>query len=310
MIRRQCTAFTAVLLGLSVLATGARAAEPATPDASAEELIKQGLEHRQRGEKQEALDLFLKAQALAPSARALAQIGSVELAMHHWLDAETHLEQALAKHDSPWIENAKNRDMLEKTLAEARKQVSYVDVRGIAGAEVSIDGHRIGVLPLASPIHVAAGSVRLSVVAPGRKPFEKVLTLAGAEGATVTVELDPLPSPPAVPPTAAAQVAAPAGDAHAGAPIRRWVGGALFVAGLASVGVGIEWVAIDGHTNCNPPPGGRCDQLYDTKTQGWIAIVGGAVAIAGGATLFLWKGGEHRTSVAVGPGSLVLRGSF
>jgi hypothetical protein len=230
--------------------------------------------------------------------------------MHHWVDAETHLEQALAKHDSPWIENPKNRDMLEKTLAEARKQVSYVDVRGIAGAEVSIDGHRIGVLPLASPIHVAAGSVRLSVVAPGRKPFEKVLTLAGAEGATVTVELDPLPPPPAVPPTAAAQVVAPVAEARPGAPARRWAGGALVVAGLAAVGTGIGWVAIDGHTNCNPPPGGRCDQVYDTKTQGWIAIVGGAVAIAGGATLFLWKGGEHTTSVAVGPGSLVLRGSF
>jgi hypothetical protein len=101
---------------------------------------------------------------------------------------------------------------------------------------------------------------------------------------------------------------------HAEAPAvpawRRWTGGALFVAGLAAVGTGIVWVALDGHTNCSPPAGGFCEQVYETKTLGWISIGAGAVAAGAGATLFLWKGKETTAAVAIGPGVLGFQGQF
>jgi hypothetical protein len=80
--------------------------------------------------------------------------------------------------------------------------------------------------------------------------------------------------------------------------------------GLAAVGTGIAWVAIDGRTNCSPSPGGVCELVYDTKTLGWISIAAGAVAAGTGATLLLWKGKEATASAVVAPGMVSLRGRF
>ena len=116
-------------------------------------------------------------------------------------------------------------------------------------------------------------------------------------------------SPPAQPVTVPPISPRPAADTGAVPAWRRWTGGSLFVAGVAVVGTGIAWVALDGRTSCTAPAGGVCQQVYDTKTQGWVAIAAGAVAAGTGATLFLWKRGEG-TRVAIGPGVLSLSGRF
>src|ERR1035438_5559624 len=92
---RSFSIFAAVLL----LGGAARAADT---NAQVGELISQGIKLRLQGKNAEALDLFLKAHALVPSARTLGQIGSAEVALHRWTEAERHLEDALSRHDSPW----------------------------------------------------------------------------------------------------------------------------------------------------------------------------------------------------------------
>jgi hypothetical protein len=288
----------------------ARAADPAPPEAQAEALMRQGVELRRSGQKVEALDLFRKAQAIAPSAQALAQIGSVEFALRRWVDAETHLEQSLATRGSPWIENPKNRDMLERTLADARRQIGQLDLRGTSGAQVSVDGQPVRALPLSAPVHVAAGRVRVTATAPGHAPFDKTIEVAGGQQSIIAVDLVPLPAVPATPAPAVVSAVPSTGEQSRGQAWRKWTGGSLFVVGLAAVGAGIAWVAVDGHTNCSAPPGGWCDSVYNTKTQGWIAIGAGAVAVGAGATLFLWKGRESTTAVGIAPGSLTLRTAF
>jgi hypothetical protein len=302
---------SAVLLSATLCSVNTWAAEQPPARAQADELMRQGVELRRQGRNTEALEIFLKAQAIAPSASVLAQIGSVELSLGRWVDAETHLEQALARHDPPWTDSSKNREMLEKMLADARKRIARLDVRGTAGAGVAIDGRQVGALPLPAAIHVTAGTIRLMVTAPGRQPLERTVTLVGGEEATVVAELALLP-PQAPPPTTAAIAprAAPATEARQGVRWRRWVGGALAVAGVTAIATGITWIAMDGRTSCNAPPGGFCELVYDTNTQGWVALGVGAVAAAGGATLYFWKREENRIGLAVAPSGLAVHGHF
>src|SRR5690349_2291240 len=74
------------------------------PSSEADELIKQGFQLRLQAKNAEALELFARAHAIAPSGKTFAQMGVAEVALGHWVDAEAHLEAALARHDSPWTD--------------------------------------------------------------------------------------------------------------------------------------------------------------------------------------------------------------
>src|SRR5262245_62039299 len=80
----------------------AQAAEPA-PD----ELIARGLELRRQAKPEQALQMFQRAHALAPSPRTLGQMGLVEASLEHWLDADAHLTASLATPGDVWVK--KNR---------------------------------------------------------------------------------------------------------------------------------------------------------------------------------------------------------
>jgi hypothetical protein len=302
--------FKVAIIGLVIALAGVARAETPIPEAEADDLMRQALELRRQGQNAKALELLQRAQTLAPSAKALAQLGSAEFALQRWVDAETHLEQALSTTDSPWIKIQRNHDMLERTLADARRHIGRVQLRGTSGAQISIDGKAVGILPISAAAHVAAGVVRIAATAAGRQGFEKNLTVAGGEEATLSIDLVPVVAPLALPP-AASPVLQVQRSGQATAPAwRRWTGGTLFVAGLAAVGAGIAWVVVDGRTTCNAPPGGVCELVYNTKTQGWVSIAAGAVAAGVGATLFLWKGKETSGGVAIGPGMMALHGRF
>jgi hypothetical protein len=308
-----------LLLAVTLLAAavGSARADTPIPEAQADALMRQAFDLRRQGDNARALELLRQAQALSPSGRVLAQVGFAEFALQQWVDAEAHLQQALASHDSAWMANSKTREMLEKTLTETRHHVARLDVRGTAGAEIAVDGKPAGTLPLPEPIHIAAGTVRLTASAPGRQGVERTILVAG--GAEISIPLDlaplpvspgpmPAPTPPAASPTLLA--AAAAGEARAVPAWRRWTGAGLFVLGLATIGTGVAWVAVDGHPSCASPTVGRCPTVYDTKTDGWISIAVGAVGAGAGATLFFWTGRETTPAVAVGPGMLAFYGRF
>jgi hypothetical protein len=300
------TALLVIVLSVGTASSVAYAAD--SPTVQADALISEGFKLRLQGKNTEALDLFLKAHAIAPSAKTLAQIGSLEVALHRWVDAESHLDHALTRHDSPWIEVPKNRELIENTLAEARRQIGRVQFRGPAGASVAVDGHGVGTLPLALPVHLAAGSVRIEVNAAGFQPLQRDLAVQG--GTDQTIDLPLIPAAPQLAQPPAITLAQPAQTESHRPAWRTWTGGGLMVVGLASVGVGIGWLVVDGRPMCDAPPGGLCKYLYDTKTQGWVAIGLGAAVAVGGATVLLWPSRKERVGVAVGPGSLALTGRF
>jgi hypothetical protein len=306
--------FYVPLLVLTCLASAAHGAAPVSADA----LIEQGIRLRQKHQYVEALELFQKAHAAAPSAKTFAQIGLTEANLKHWVDAETHLGVALDSHDTPWIENATNREAISQALALVRGHVGLVSVAGPAGAEIAIAGTHVGRLPLPAPIHVAEGRARIEGFADGRQAASVDLRVPGGHELTVHLDLPLLPaSMPLAGPSAPGAVLRNSSPSllEAGGSVpentswKTWTGGGLLAVSAGLLTTGIVWVAIDGNGECSPPAGSRCMRVYDTKTRGWImAGAGAATAVVGG--LLLWQGHHSDSRVSLGYGTVMASGTF
>jgi hypothetical protein len=288
----------------------AQAAEP-----TAEELIARGLELRRESKPDQALELFQKAYALAPSPRTLGQMGLVETSLEHWLDAEAHLTASLATPEEAWVR--KNRAFLDQALGVARTHVGELVVTGPAGAEVSVDGKRVGTLPAVEPVKLAEGNAVVTANSAGFKDFSKTVAIAGGAKISMAIVLDPVEKRPVV----ALSAPVPAIVASSALPLttsdnyrpawRTWTGAGLVAAGAGLLAWGIVWVAVDGDDQC-ATGGPACTTVYDTKTPGWILMAGGAAAAAGGTILLLTgRGSDHpNVGFAATPSSLLLRGQF
>jgi hypothetical protein len=269
-------------------------------------LIEQGVALRTQGKPEEALDLFAKAHALAPSARTLAQMGLAEGALHRWVPAEEHVVAALAAHDTPWIENSRNRDALEQALSSIRAHIGVLNVVGPPGAEVTANGKPIGRLPLGRAVRLAEGPAHIEGTAAGYVSASTSLQVVGGIEATILLQMPPVPAPPAA---IVAPPPRPDDEPSTGRRWKTWTGASLIAASAAALGTGIAWLAIDGDPSCGTPAGAVCHHLYDTKTQGWVAVGAGvAGGVAGG--LLIWSGLRSSAGVAVGPGTLRLVGRF
>jgi len=295
-------AFALALCAGTVIAGTALAA---SQTEQADALIEQGVKLRVEGKPAEALDLFTKAHAIAPSARTLAQIGLAEGSLRQWTEAETHLEAALATHDTPWIENHRNREALEQALASIRGHIGHITVLGPEGADVSVEGRPVGRLPLAAPLRLPEGDARIEGTAPGRKSAIARVTVLGGTESTVALDLPPtIPQAPILPADVPEEASAPGSSRW-----MTWTGASLLGLSAAALTTGIVWFAVDGHPACDPPAGGTCYWVRDTKTQGWIAVAGAAtLGVAGG--ILLWKGESSETRLSLGLGTLTASGHF
>jgi hypothetical protein len=162
----------------SFLAGGgvARAADPAaagTPEA-VEALIQRGIQLRKSGDDRGALPELRKAYELGPAPRTAAQLGLVEQALGRWDEAEVHIAESLRATNDPWVK--KNRATLEKALTIVRDHVASVQISGDPeGAEVFVNGRRVGTLPLKEPVRVIAGEVDIELRAEGyKRSFQKI----------------------------------------------------------------------------------------------------------------------------------------
>ena len=298
----------AVIGTLVVLGGSAVAVAAPEQGESADAFIDRGVELRSQGKPAEALELFERANAMAPSARAGAQMGLSEISLHRWIDAETHLEAALAHHDSEWIQNTKTRETLQKALADVRLHVGRVRIEGTEGAEITVDGKVVGRLPLPAPVHTNPGTIRIHVSASGRMPADVDIVVAAGQEVVATTELDPSPIAlvPAGPPPVPLASAFGAEDSR----WRKWAGTGLIAGGVATIVAGVVWLAVDGKGTCDPVPRGTCQHLYDTSLQGWVALGAGAALAGAGTGILLWHDYHQEINVAIGPTSLFATGRF
>jgi hypothetical protein len=247
---------------VSVIASQTRAFADGIPDrnAEADQAIRRGIEARRRNADQEALQEFEKAYALVPSTRAAAQIGLACQALGRWAEAEEKIAGVLAETNDPWIQ--KNRGPLEESLKEIRGHVGTLDVIGSPpGAEVLVEGRRVGALPLPGPVRASAGTVSLEVRADGYLPIVRNVLVSADQLSRESVNLT-----------------RQAGSATSGG-----AGGALASNG-GSVSAGNNGaVSKDGRTNVViSQPGGSGEHGRDWRTPATWATGLGAVAF--GAT--------------------------
>ncbi len=231
---RPRPAVFAVALMIALVAPGARA-----QSLDLEGLLRQGVALRQQGRDADALEAFQQAWGVAQEPRVEAQIALAEQALGRWVDAAAHLEASLADPHDPWI--ARNRDALTESLAEIQRHVGRLRVTGgVPGAVVSIDGTRVGTLPMDEPPRVVAGTAVLTVHAPGYYDVSRQVDVPAGGEAREAVDLVPVP---VALPVAMAQHPVLQVHRHGGSVVRTLAWASLLGTGLAlaAAGTGIAF---------------------------------------------------------------------
>lgn len=286
----------------------ARASATPAADAEAEALITRGITLREQGKDDEALGLFRSAYTKSPSPRAGAQVALAEQALGLWVAAEADLMRALAVESDPWI--LKNRAALEGALAVIRRRLGSLEIRGNDGADVVLDGVRLGALPATAPFRVEAGKRNLELRAKGFHPTTRAIEIPAGGVARETVTLVALSADPAASPAGA-----PAHDDDGRSDPGRtqrllgWtftgIGGALLVTG------GVGFVVRKGHVddyNSSSCPGlgaaqpAECDDKIESArtwlTVSIVSLIAGGVFAIGGITLVATAPRRDRSAAA------------
>ena len=305
----------ALLVFAAVTAHGAPAL--ATPEeAEAESLIARGIDLREHGRDDDALAVFKKALAKSPSPRARAQVALAEQALGLWVAAESDLVLALASDSDTWI--TKNRGALEGALAVVRRHLGSLEVRGTEGAEVMLDGVRLGVLPAGTPFRVEAGRRTLELRAKGFHPSARSIEVPAGGVTRETLSLVALPPEAAVGNgTTTGGTGAPRdGERDPGRTQRvmGWAfagtGAALLVTG--GVGMLVRKGIVDDYNDRCPGLGaaqpadcdGKIDSARTWLTVSIITFIAGGVFTLGGITLALTAPRRGPSASAPAPGGV------
>jgi hypothetical protein len=205
----QCRRWiTSIAASMLVSWLGMEAARAEEPDA--EVLTAHGIELRRDHKNVEALEVFRKAFALAPSPKVRAQIGLAEQAVGQWIEAENDIVAALHAEQDPWI--FKNRGALDQALGVVVDHLGWIEVTAnVRGAEVWINGVR---QPLVDgPIRVLSGTNVVEARAPGFVSTARTVFVLPNTRMRESVSLSRMPSgtePPATRADTGAPVPGPA----------------------------------------------------------------------------------------------------
>jgi hypothetical protein len=217
------------------------AASAAGAQSSLDAEIARGVALRRDGRDEAALGVFRAAWASSHEPRALAQMAFAEQALGRWVDAESHLVEALAAARDPWVRG--HLAILQSALGEIRQRVGRLDVVGSpAGAEVVIDGAVVGALPLPSMLHVATGSLTFTVRREGYIPVTRTVQVESRFPLRERVALAPVAAAPAF----VREPEAPTREPEPVAPRPPPRSPALRYAGYALVGTGVATLAVSG----------------------------------------------------------------
>lgn len=307
---------------------------PATVDAE-EEVVKlydEGVKAANTGQWEKARTALLDAFNRIPHCKIAANLGWAELMTGNPRDAAEHLSLFLRKAQNV---SATDRQKTEKMLAQAKAAIGTVTVQVEAkGADVLVDGQKVGTSPLAEPVFVEPGSrtfeARKAELSKGRQVIEV------AAGAELVVEIRTAEK--AAPPMSPRLTPGPATPSpESGSPRSKALtyAGIGVSAGLAAVAIGTAIGAVlteteteslaafnDGSCTKTPQP---CADTYNARnnrryylsnTAFWASLGAG---VLGGATAIYALTGKERASkstakaaLLVSPqgGGIVVAGSF
>lgn len=290
------------------------AAQVAAADASWEARVEQGIALRLAGHEEEALAIFRDAEKERTSPRFLAQMAFTEQSLGLWIDAEVHLEQALASSDDAWI--AKNRAALLGARDTIRERLGTLELRGDLRGELRVDGRLIGVLPLSAPLRLEVGRHRVEVSLPGAYPFQRDVDVRPNQTSRETVFLSELPAGDAsldlTPTDAPVRGVNGAGSAPKGSASGRAAGVALVSVGAAAAAAGLVTLLVSnaratdyndnaaclGRSTDPPVCAASASSVRTLRTISVASFVGaGLVGLAGG--YWLWRSSSSGAASSV-----------
>lgn len=182
------------LLALALVSTVSSAGLAANESSEVEALLKRGIQLRRDGADEDALAVFLEAEAKAPSSvRVLLHVATAAQAASKWVMADAYLEKASSHQEDEYYRRYATE--IEEVRAATAQRVGDFRVLGEPdGAEVILNGELIGTLPMASPRSIEAGSYVLEVTKPGFYALRRPIAVRGGVLTREMVELNRTPS--------------------------------------------------------------------------------------------------------------------
>jgi hypothetical protein len=301
------------------------------PKAAAREHFRKGVAAFEDKRFAAAADEFTAAYGLSPAYVVLYNIGQVDVALGRSVEAVAAFKQYLK--DGGSSVSPQRRLEVEKEVQDQLARIGTVVVRTEPpGAEVRIDGHRVGETPLSEPIQVTAGKHTVEGLLAGHPAAIQEVEVHGEVGIEVMLVLleataaspsPPAPDPPPLPADHPPSVGAPAPAASGGsqgttdsgadtarpANRRRAVAYVLIGAGLAAAGVG-GVLAIEGAREGNdasdkyrqdPSQKSRYDEGKRENRTGFITAAAGGAALLAGIVLLAIPSRGDRSTVGLAP---------
>lgn len=325
-------AFASIALAACLLVPSvAMAGDSEGGAAAAESLFQEGRKAMEAKRYSDACPKFLASQKLAPAIGTLLNLADCYEKNNQLASAWARFHEAIA------LAQRLNRANREQTARERADKLEPKLIRlsilsRASGIEVKLDGNVIDPAALGTPIPVDAGKHTLEASAKGKKPFNTSVDV-NEKNKSPSVEIPPLEDAPPDPNQSAhadGGKTEPPKEHPKGWSTQKTLG--LVVAGAGVVGLGVGGIfglKTQSTWNESKPhcPNLECtDQegvqlATDAKNYGTvatIATIAGGVLLVGGAVLF-FTGGDSSASakskglpvrVGVGPGSVVLGGSF
>jgi hypothetical protein len=181
---------TAAFLVLATSPVGAQT----DPKATADEHFKKGVEaFRDRRFGDAALE-FEEAYRLSPAYAVLFNIGQVNAALGHSVEAVDAYEKYL-KQGASAVPGSRVREV-EAEISKQLDRIGTIAVRTLPeGAEIRMDGRLIGTTPLPWPIRATIGRHTLEAILAGYEPQVREVDVIGKAERRLELKLDAAPGP-------------------------------------------------------------------------------------------------------------------
>ncbi len=332
---RSLTLSLAGVIAVAVATTSspASAAPSAADAAAAETMFRDGKALAAAGRNAEACEKFAESQRLEPATGTLLELaqcderaGRLASAWAEYTDAASAAQKATPPRPDRVKFARGGVARVEPKMAHLTIRVPE-DVKAMPGLALKRDGALVGPGAMGEPIPVDPGPHTIEATAPGRVTWTES-AMTSNEAAPTVVDVPPLAEAATSPPPAADLRPEPArsfwtlqrdlGLAAAGAGVASVVVGSVFGAQAAS-----SWSSFKSMCNPSACANASARPTYDDArsdgTLSTVFIIAGAVAVAGGATLFfLPTGGTAKAGASAywapyagpGGGGMNLRGTF
>ena len=318
-IQRSHRIATALVVALAPL-FGTAISQAAPPDAAkgapasvddntrVRSLFRSAASASQEGRYAEARQLLLDAWTIRQTYDVASSLAQVEMQLKLYRDAAEHLEFCL-RNFAP-VESEQTLEQAKAAFADLKTRVATIKLStNRKGAELFVDGHRIGTDPLPAVTFVDPGPRKFAARLDGDTAEQALNALAGKEYVVElqlgTQHAEAQPQTPAAAATSPTEAppAAPYKPNYAPAIVAASVGGAALVTGVVLF---IEASHKDsqrkdqlnqlpGSNRCGAgnPNASACSEIQsladDARTFRTLSWVGfGTAAAAGVATYFLW----------------------